>query len=161
MLSNIGILLKLMQKYVPHLWVMIVLKLLIVLLHLGHTRKAGLITSKSLSQDMKTFPRATKSCFDANVQAISLSMIPNLYRGHTCTSIPFNFTHASRLLVILRGLIFPLLYMSNFYTIMVIILAILMFILLSYLPSDLQRSPTYYYSYIVLPSFRGLPLITL
>ena len=28
-------------------------------------------------------------------------------------------------------------------------------ILLSYLPSDLQRSPTYYYRYIALLSFRG------
>ena len=37
--------------------------------------------SKSLSQDMKSFSRVTKSCFDANVQAISLFTTPNLYRG--------------------------------------------------------------------------------
>ena len=38
---------------------------------------------------------------------------------------------------------------------MVIALAILMVILLGYLPSDLQRSPTDYYKYIALLSFRG------
>ena len=44
---------------------------------------------------------------------------------------------------------------------MVIILAILIFILFSYLPTDLQMSPTCYYRYIALLSFRGLPLIEL
>ena len=38
---------------------------------------------------------------------------------------------------------------------MAIVLAILMVILLSYLPTDLQRSPTYYYRYIALLPFRG------
>ena len=41
------------------------------------------------------------------------------------------------------------------------ILAILMVILLIYLPSDLQRSPTYYYRCITLVSFRGLLFIAL
>ena len=45
--------------------------------------------------------------------------------------------------------------MSNFHTIMVIVLAILMVILLSYQTSDLQRSPNYYYRYIALLSFEG------
>ena len=44
---------------------------------------------------------------------------------------------------------------------MVIISAILMATLLSYLPGDLQRSPTYYYNYITLLSFRVLLLIGL
>ena len=110
---------------------------------------------------MKSFPQVTRSCFDANVQVMSLFMIPNLYRGHPSTSIPFKFTYACRLLVTFRGSCFLLLFMSNFYTIMVIILAILMVILLSYLPSDLQRSSTYYFRYIALPSFRGVLLIGL
>ena len=50
----------------------------------------------------------TKSCFDANVQAISLSMIPNLCRGHPSTSIPFNITYACRLFVTVRGRMFPI-----------------------------------------------------
>ena len=66
---------------------------------------------------MKSFISTfTKSCFDANVQAVSLSVIPNLYKGHPSTSIPFKFTYASRLLVTL---------------------AILMVILLRNLPGDL------------------------
>ena len=51
--------------------------------------------------------------------------------------------------------------MSNFYTILVIILSILMVILLSYLVSDLQRSSTYCYRYTAILSFRGLLLIGL
>ena len=51
---------------------------------------------KSLPQDLKSFPLVTKSSFDAKVQAISLSMMPNLYIGHPSTSIPFKFTYACR-----------------------------------------------------------------
>ena len=47
------------------------------------------------------------SCFDANVQAISLSMIPNLYRDHRSTSIPFKCRYTCRLLVAFRGRMFP------------------------------------------------------
>ena len=99
------------------------------------------------------------SCADANVQAIYLSMIPNLYRGHQSDSIPFKFTYACRLTF--RGHIFPislhvqLLYHYGCH------LAISMVILLNYLPSDLQRSSTYYYRYIALLSYRGLVLIGL
>ena len=35
--------------------------------------------TKSFPQDSKSFPRVTKSCFDANVQAISLYIITNLF----------------------------------------------------------------------------------
>ena len=83
-------------------------------------------------------------------------MIPNLYRGHPSTSIPFKFTYACRLLVTFRGRIFPVSLHAQFKTIMVIILAILMVNLLSYQPSDLQRSSTFYYTYIALLSFRGV-----
>ena len=55
---------------------------------------------------MKSLPRVTKACFDVNVQAISLSMIPNLYRGQPSTIIPFKFTYAYRLLVTFRGCMF-------------------------------------------------------
>ena len=48
------------------------------------------------------------SCFDANVQAIYLPIIPNLYRGHPSTSTPFNFTYACRLLVTFRGRMFSI-----------------------------------------------------
>ena len=66
---------------------------------------------------MKSFPQVLLSqSFDANVQAISLSMIPDLYRGQPSTSIPIKFTYACRLSVTL---------------------AILMVILLSNLTSDL------------------------
>ena len=51
--------------------------------------------------------------------------------------------------------------MSNFHTIIVIILSILMVILLSYLIIDLQRSSTYCYRYTAILSFRGLILIEL
>ena len=103
-----------------------------------------------------------KSCFDANVQAIALSMIPNLYRDHPSTGIPFNFTYACRLLVTFKGGMLAItLHVQLFYTIMVIILAILIILLLSYQPSDLQRPPTYYYRYIALLSFRGSCLIAL
>ena len=55
-----------------------------------------------------------------------------------------------------RGRMFPItLHVQLLYAILVIILANLMVILLSYLPSDLQRSSTYYYRYIALLSFRG------
>ena len=50
---------------------------------------------------------------------------------------------------------FPITLHVQLFIIMVIILAILMVILLSYKPSDLQMSPTYYYRYIALLSFRG------
>ena len=56
---------------------------------------------------------------------------------------------------------FLLLYMSNFHTIMVIILSILMVILLSYLISEIQRPSTYCYRYTAILSFRGLILIVL
>ena len=73
--------------------------------------------SKSLPEDMKSFPQVfILSSFDANMQVISLYMIPSLYRDHPSTSIPFKFTYVSILLVTL---------------------AILMVILLSNLPSDL------------------------
>ena len=88
------------------------------------------------------------SRFDANVQAISLSMIPKLYRGHSSAGIPFIFTYVCRLLVTFRGRMFPItLHVQLLYH-------FLMIILLSYQPSDLQRSPTYYYRYIALLSFR-------
>ena len=64
--------------------------------------------NKVLPQDMKSFPRVTKSCFDANVQAISLSGIPKIYSSHPTTSIPFKFTYACRLLVTTRGFMFPI-----------------------------------------------------
>ena len=51
---------------------------------------------KSFPQVKKSFPQDSKSCFDANVQAIFLSMIPNLYRGHPSTSMPFKFTYPCR-----------------------------------------------------------------
>ena len=46
--------------------------------------------------------------FAIKVQAIPLSMIPNLCRGHPSTGIPFNFTYACRLLVTFRGRMFPI-----------------------------------------------------
>ena len=56
---------------------------------------------------------------------------------------------------------FLLFYMSNFHTVMVIILSILVIILLSYPISDLQRSSTYCYRCTAILSFRGLILIVL
>ena len=53
---------------------------------------------------------------------------------------------------------FPITLHVQFLHVMVIILALLMVILLSYIPSELQRSPTYYYRYIALLSFRGLQI---
>ena len=54
--------------------------------------------SKSLPQDSKSFPQDTKSFPQVLLcHAISLSMIPNLYRGNPSTSIPFKFTCACRL----------------------------------------------------------------
>ena len=85
-------------------------------------------------------------------------MIPNLYRGHPSTSIPFKITYPCRPPELAC---FLLLYKSNFHTIMVIILSILMVILLSYLISDLHMSSTYYYRYTAILSFRGLILIAL
>ena len=91
------------------------------------------------------------------MQAISLSMIPNLY-SHPSTSIPFKFTYPCGPPELACFLLF---YMSNFHAITVIILSILMVILLSYLFSDRQRSSTYCYRYTAILSFRGLILIVL
>ena len=103
---------------------------------------------------MKSFPRVLLS------HAISFSMIPNLYRGHPSTSIRFKFTYACRLLVTFRGHMFPITdlqrsHVSYYFTCPTFDLAILIVILFSYLSSDIQRSPTYYYRYISLLSFRG------
>ena len=72
--------------------------------------------------------------------------------------IPFKFPYPCRHPELAYFLLF---YMSNFHTIMVIILSILMIILLSYLISDLQRPSTYYYRYAAILSFRDLILIAL
>ena len=85
-------------------------------------------------------------------------MIPNFYRGHPSTSISFKFTYSFRPPELSCFLLF---YMSNFDTIMVIILSILMVILLSHLISDLQRASTYCYRYTAILSFRDLILIVL
>ena len=87
---------------------------------------------------------------------MSLSLMPNLYRGHLSTGIPFKFTYVCMILVAFRGCMFLLLYMSKFCTIMVIILAILMVIPIRYVNSNLEKLPIYYNSYSALLSFRGL-----
>ena len=55
--------------------------------------------AKSLPQDTSLSPQVSKvitTSFDPNVEAISLSMIPNLYIGHPFTSIQFSFTYSCR-----------------------------------------------------------------
>ena len=64
--------------------------------------------SKSLPQDLKLTPRVTKPCVVANVQSISLSIIPNFYRDHPSSNIPFKCTYTCGLLVTFRGHIFPI-----------------------------------------------------
>ena len=64
--------------------------------------------SKSLPQDLKSSPQVTKPCFVANAQAISLSIIPNFYRDHPSSNIPFKCTYTCSLLVTFRGRIFPI-----------------------------------------------------
>ena len=65
-----------------------------------HVRKSLPQDSMSFTTRYEVIPTSfTKSCFDANVQPMSLSMIFNLYSGHPSTSIPFKFTYVCRLLV--------------------------------------------------------------
>ena len=106
---------------------------------------------------MKSFPRvllghALMPMYRQFICLLYLTYIEvnHLLAYHSSLHVPVGFHWPSEVAC------FLLLYISNFYTIMVIVLAIKwLFFLISYLPSHLQRSPTYYYWYIALLSVRG------